>query len=625
VTVCFVSSINGNRFMTELLEGVAVVLADAGVAVKWAFDRFPHFDEPTAYVVIPHEFFALAPVADWPDDDQLARTISFCVEMPGTIWFDYTAGYGAHTAAAVCINRSATAELCRRGVPTEHFQLGYTRAWDRWCGDVDRPRPIDVLYMGSTDARRDRFLAGYAHLLWSHRSKIMVPPIEPRTVRRPDYFIGDEKYALIGSARLLINLHRGDSRSLEWLRVLECISNGCVVVSEHSLDHEPLVPGEHLVSGSPESLGLLADHLLHDPEHLGRLQRCAYDYVRSELRMEPAAARLAEIADDLAGRRPGSSGSPGAAERLPAQPPAPGRPGAPPPLDPIGAEFARLRVGLHRLAVSNLETRHLLQVLFAQPGDGWDADGIRIAAGSPAMADAKPRVSVLVPLYNHESEVTEALESVAGSRYRDVELLVYDDASADRSLERAVEFVDAHPWLPATVFQGYRNCGPSRARNVLTARARGEFVFMLDSDNMIYPTTLERLTDLLDESPSASFAYSMLAAHTGGAPTGLVSARPWNPADLQVGNYVDTMAMIRRDALLTVGGFCEDFRMTSWEDYDLWCRFAVAGRQGVLLPEILGWYRRTRHSRDSNTWVDTAALLSLIRERSPGVFAPMPD
>jgi len=622
VKICFVGSTNGNRFMTELLQAVAAELAESGAKVEWAFDRFPHFDEPMTYVVIPHEFFALVAEEDWPDREQLAHTISFCVEMPGTIWFDFTATLAQHTAAAVSINRSATAELRRRGVRTEGFQLGYTPMWDRWLGDPARERNVDLLYMGSTDERRDGYLSGYARTLWPFRSKIMLPPIAPRTSRRPDYYMGEEKLALIGSSRILINLHRGGSRSFEWLRVLECICNGCVVASEHSRDYEPLIPGDHFVSAAPESVGLLVANLLSDPDQLESIQRSAYDFVRSELPMSVSASRLGEIADDLAGRAVRSVPG-GESNRFAVPQMLRGETPFQSPSNDVADELARLRAGLHRLVLDNLETRRLLQALVTAPGDDWDADGVRLVTSTLVSAEPSPRVSVLVPVFNHESEVFETLQSVVASRYQDIELLVYDDGSADRSLERVCSFAESHSWLPTAVFQSHVNRGPSHARNVLVGHARGEFVFMLDADNKIYPTTLERLVEILDETPDASFAYPMLAVHTGGVASGLISCLPWNPADLVNGNYIDTMAMLRRDALVEIGGYCEDMRLIIWEDYDLWCRFAEAGLKGVLLPEMLGWYRRTEHSRNANARVDTEAVLSFIRERSPTVFAKL--
>ena len=366
--LCFVNARQGNHFMTELLAGVASVAADEGVSVSLVFDAFPPDDPRTVYVVIPHEFFTVVPPEGWPSLRQLKSTIAFCVEMPGTTWFDLTATYAAHAAAAVAISRSAVFELRRRGVPAEHFQLGYCREWDTWRGDPAEPRPIDVLYMASADERRARFLAGFAGGLWRWRSSLLVPPVAPKTGPRPDYLTGAEKYGRMRSSKVLLNLHRGESRSLEWVRVLEAICNGCVVLSEHSPDHEPLVPGAHFVSASPENLGFLADHLLEDPDRLATMRRAAYDFVRTDLPMGPAVARLLAIADGLVAQCGSVREAAPTGARLPSpSPPIPAATG--PVSDGVLDELAQVWIALNRLTVQNAETRRLVGALLPSGGE----------------------------------------------------------------------------------------------------------------------------------------------------------------------------------------------------------------------------------------------------------------
>jgi len=60
----------------------------------------------------------------------------------------------------LAINRSSVDALRGRGIEAEHLQLGYTRHWDTWQGR-ESPRPLDVTYLGSADARRDTLVAGY--------------------------------------------------------------------------------------------------------------------------------------------------------------------------------------------------------------------------------------------------------------------------------------------------------------------------------------------------------------------------------------------------------------------------------------------------------------------------------
>jgi hypothetical protein len=296
---CFVSTRRGSHFMTELLSAMSTTCAEAGHSVEFVFDRFPPLEDKTVYVVVPHEFHAHGDPSGFPDARQRARTIALCTENPGTPWFDETLNLVAEFAAAVSINRSSAAELERHGVRCAHIQLGYASRWDSWQRDERTQRPIDVLYLGAADPRRDPLLPGIVRDLKGRECQFLVPPLEVRTAPRPDFLMGDDKYHRLCSSRVLLNLHRTTSQAFEWMRVLEAICNGCVVVSEPSLDSEPLRPGEHFLAVGVEQIAGVIDGLLDDSHRLREVRNRAYDFVRHDLPMRPAADQLAEIAAGL--------------------------------------------------------------------------------------------------------------------------------------------------------------------------------------------------------------------------------------------------------------------------------------------------------------------------------------
>jgi glycosyltransferase involved in cell wall biosynthesis len=233
-------------------------------------------------------------------------------------------------------------------------------------------------------------------------------------------------------------------------------------------------------------------------------------------------------------------------------------------------------------------------------------------------------VTVGISLHNYESHVRDALESVAASEYADYELVVVDDESTDRSADVVEAFLAEHPSLPAALGVHGSNQGLARTRNAITEHARGELVFVLDADNGIYPGALGRLVEALDEHPDAAFAYPTIAVREGERPAGLLSYHGWDLDLLRVTNYIDAMALVRRDALVDLGGYWGDPRVVGWEDYDLWCRVAEAGGRGVHVPEILAWYRKTGHSMVSLTALDVTVARSLIAARAPSVLSAGP-
>ncbi len=622
----FLTASAGNRFMTELLAALAAAATRAGAEVAWACDGYPEAGDRDAYVVVPHEFFECTAAGHNASATQLSRTVAVCVEQPGTAWFETSAGHAHRVGRALDINRTACHELRRRGVRAEHLQLGYVPEWDLWAG-VGRGRPVDVLYMGSDDQRRAAILAGFAEPLAEWSTRLLIPPLEPKPEAAPNFLVGPQKYEQLMQSKLLLNIHRSDAAGLfEWMRALEAICNGCVVVSEHSLDHAPLQAGEHFVSGPAEHLGQLAVALLENPQRLEQLRQDAYEFIRSELTLDAGIGALLDAAEAAVGD---AAGSPSAPLPLPSS----GR-SVPGPADPpqeatveaaVRRELAPVKAALKALTLEALNTRRRLDALEhgIAPGQRRSVD---VVSTSEAYRGCRPRVSVLISLHNYELEVVEALASVARSDHTSYEVLVLDDASTDGSRAACEDFLARTGWLALALFGRRANLGLGATRNALVDLARGEYVFILDADNAIFPHALTRLENALGRSPGASFAYGMSAIVDGQSEVGLTSVGLWNPDWLSRDNYIDAMALIRRSALVELGGYTEDVRLTGWEDYDLWLRMAERGMHPIHVPEVIGRYRRHGHSMVSTiTNIDDAVARSVLRGRSPSVFNPRRD
>ena len=149
-------------------------------------------------------------------------------------------------------------------------------------------------------------------------------------------------------------------------------------------------------------------------------------------------------------------------------------------------------------------------------------------------------------------------------------------------------------------------------------------MFVLDADNVVYPSALGPLVEALDADPGASFAYPLLAVTCADEPAELVSRSAWDPRGFGAGNYIDAMALIRLDDLLAVGGYTENVHLTGWEDFHLWCRCAESGRRGRLVPEVLAVYRRTSHSMLAWTQTDVSVAWSMMHARFPSLLDPLP-
>lgn len=302
--IAFVSAPGTSVFMVELLDAVADsvrrlerpgvdVVSHRGLVSEVA-------DAATVAVVVPHEYVVLAPAEP---EAVCRRMVAFGVEHAGTEEFETSATYAARLAARFEIAEDSVDALARRGLDATHFPLGYVPEWDVWQRQ-QKERDVDVAYLGTADERRLGILARAAPDLAGLDNELVVAPHEQMTGSRPDFLAGRDKWALLARSKVLLNLHRGSKTALEWVRVLEAIVNGCVVVTEPSGDLGPLRPGRHLVVAEPHDIGAVAAELARDEPRRAALAEAAYDLCREELDQERPAGLLADACARIAATAP---------------------------------------------------------------------------------------------------------------------------------------------------------------------------------------------------------------------------------------------------------------------------------------------------------------------------------
>jgi hypothetical protein len=603
--VCIVEASGQNVFFGELLTAIECELQAQGVETERAIDHFPAVRDGTAYLFVPHEYVQLTMPEVHPSPAHLRRSVVLCTEQPGNHWFDIGADVAKRAGAVVDINPEGAAELRRGGVPARVLRLGWTPYWDLWGGDDSVERPVDVAFLGSYTERRAGGLARCGGVLAGRSCYLNVSDSSiPQTADSPSFLSGERKWRRLVESKLVLNIHRSQLAYLEWQRVVEAISNGCVVVTEHSLGASPLVPGEHFVSASFGNLDQILGVLLDEPERVATIRRSAYSFLRQELPMSATIGILREALEEV------STNAVAGMVQGPRHPRPRPRP-APTPapeyerLASDQTDTAVVRMALKHVLLAQNELRRRIEAPSAFP-DEVERHGECKAGG--------PRVSVVLTVYNYAHTVADAIGSVAASALDDRELVIVDDASTDSSREAIRAAVQKYPSLPVTLVLRGRNQGLPRARNVGLEHARGEYVFILDADNSVYPHCLPRLAAALDADPGAAFAYGLLEVFDSGGSCDLMSWREWDPGRLRYGNYIDAMAMLRRSVVLSVGGYTTDPRLYGWEDFALWCTLAERGWRGARVPEIVARYRKGLLSMISLTDIDGRAAWSALLE-----------
>jgi GT2 family glycosyltransferase/SAM-dependent methyltransferase len=231
----------------------------------------------------------------------------------------------------------------------------------------------------------------------------------------------------------------------------------------------------------------------------------------------------------------------------------------------------------------------------------------------------------VIPLYNYDQYIEEALDSVCAQTLAELDLVVVDDCSTDRSLTVARRWLEANSqrFCRGALLRNSQNSGLALSRNAGFAHAEAPFLMALDADNVLLADCVRRCLEQL-RSTGAAVAYPTI--RTFGGAERFISDVEWSAAQFACGNYVDAMALIRKAAWAAVGGY-EHVRH-GWEDYDLWCKFAEHGLWGVHVPEVLALYRAHDASmtrRQTNQPAHWRELIDRFERRYPWLDLSGPD
>jgi GT2 family glycosyltransferase len=129
---------------------------------------------------------------------------------------------------------------------------------------------------------------------------------------------------------------------------------------------------------------------------------------------------------------------------------------------------------------------------------------------------------------------------------------------------------------------------------------------------------MARLVRALARDPGAAFAYGILDRFREDGPVDAVSTFGWEPARFRDGNYIDALALIRRDALRRIGGYSEDPRLLlGYEDYDFWARLAEQGQWAVFVRQFVASYRVGHSSMLSVTNISKSDAVAAVAEHAP--------
>lgn len=206
-----------------------------------------------------------------------------------------------------------------------------------------------------------------------------------------------------------------------------------------------------------------------------------------------------------------------------------------------------------------------------------------------------PLISVVIPAYNRPLELKRALDSLTIQSCKNFEVIVCDDGSRE-DLRSIVAAFEAH--LDIHYIRIENSGGPARPRNTAVARARGEWISFLDSDDWWDKNRIEKISRSLKEG--VNFVYHPLRVVTAETIKGRRERRAVIGGPLRgealthmafFGNPIpNSAAVVRRSALNAIGGICEDQNLVALEDFDTWMRLVEKGIIPHFIEEPLGTY-----------------------------------
>ena len=200
------------------------------------------------------------------------------------------------------------------------------------------------------------------------------------------------------------------------------------------------------------------------------------------------------------------------------------------------------------------------------------------------------KISIIIPSYNHARFIRQCIDSALVQTYTDAEIVVVDDGSTDET----VSILEGYGSRITYVVQ--ENQGTQAARNTAIELSNGEYIALLDSDDVWLSHKLARQAPLLDQNPKVGLVYAQALRIDEQGQTlnrGRSFGRPPNGErafeDLLMGDFVPTLtAVVRRSHLDRPRPFDES--LLGAGDWDLWLRMA-ARHEIVCVEEPLALYR----------------------------------
>ena len=225
------------------------------------------------------------------------------------------------------------------------------------------------------------------------------------------------------------------------------------------------------------------------------------------------------------------------------------------------------------------------------------------------------KVSVIVTCFNKAPYLEECLDSVLNSTYKNLEIVCFNDASTDNSIDILKEYENKYEQVK--VIDSKTNRGVIFARNYSIDKCSGEYILPLDADDMIATAYIGKAVNILESSKKIGVVYCKALELTSEIKS--CKLDPFDKNRMLFKNVVFNCALFRKSDFITVGQYNQNMYMGD-EDYDLWLSFIEHGFDFYRIEEPLFTYRKVVDSRSSISRKNTNNVKKQLVLNHPELF-----
>jgi len=227
-----------------------------------------------------------------------------------------------------------------------------------------------------------------------------------------------------------------------------------------------------------------------------------------------------------------------------------------------------------------------------------------------------PKISVIIPCYNHGKYIKETVSSVLKQTFNSFEVIIVDDGSTDEEALRIFDEIEKKHSIIRVIHQ--KNGHLSNARNTGIGAARGEFFLPLDSDDTIEPTMIEKCYAEITKNPTLGFVYTYVRFF--GDINFIWKNQEYNFYDLLHYNHPTVCGLVRKRAWESVSGYDENMK-SGYEDWNFWISLGEKGWYGKLIKEPLFNYRKHGKSMINDARKKHDQIMDYIRSRHQKLYS----